>query len=536
MLRIDGRGNDNLRDLTITRGVNKYAEGSCRIEMGDTIVYCTATVEDRVPHWMMDSQQGWVTADYGMLPRSTHQRSVREGTHGQRSGRSLEIERLIGRSLRAVADLHHLGRRTIHLDCDVLQADGGTRTAAITGAYVALAEACGYLREKKLVKTSLLRDQVAAISLGLVAGELLLDLCYEEDTRAAVDIGAKEPGGSVRQAERSAGRPDHIGTDSTQGDSYMEYRKLGPTDMEVSVIGFGCWAMGKWWWGDDVVDQQSIAAVHRAVDLGINFFDTADVYGSGHSEQVLGQALRGHRDEVFVATKGGRYIGADDMPTSNVSKEYLLQACEASLKRLGTDYIDLYQVHWPDEENTAPEESMAAMVELQEAGKIRYIGVSNYNVEQMKKSMAIGQLVSLQPQYNMLDRHIEEQLLPFCRENGIGVLCYSPMARGLLTGKYDENATFPETDHRSRHPAWQGEQLRHNVEAVRRMAQVAEEAGKTMAQLAVAWVLSQPGVTCALCGAKRPDQIAETAGAAGWQLTAEQLVHIDRILKETGAG
>jgi len=188
LLRIDGRGNDNLRDLTITRGVNKYAEGSCRIEMGDTIVYCTATVEDRVPHWMMDSQQGWVTADYGMLPRSTHQRSVREGTHGQRSGRSLEIERLIGRSLRAVADLHHLGRRTIHLDCDVLQADGGTRTAAITGAYVALAEACGYLREKKLVKTSLLRDQVAAISLGLVAGELLLDLCYEEDTRAAVDM------------------------------------------------------------------------------------------------------------------------------------------------------------------------------------------------------------------------------------------------------------------------------------------------------------------------------------------------------------
>ncbi len=188
MLRIDGRGNDDLRDLTITRGVNKYAEGSCRIEMGDTIVYCTATVEDRVPQWMMDSQQGWVTADYGMLPRSTHQRSVREGTHGQRSARSLEIERLIGRSLRVVTDLHRLGRRTIHLDCDVLQADGGTRTAAITGAYVALAEAYSYLREKKLVKTSLLRDQVAAISLGLVGGELLLDLCYEEDSRAAVDM------------------------------------------------------------------------------------------------------------------------------------------------------------------------------------------------------------------------------------------------------------------------------------------------------------------------------------------------------------
>ncbi len=188
MLRIDGRDNEDLRDLSISRSISKYAEGSCLIEMGDTVVHCTATVDDRVPAWLVDSHQGWVTAEYGMLPRATTERSPREATRGQRSGRSQEISRLIGRCLRAVVDLHRLGQRAIQLDCDVLQADGGTRTAAITGAYVALAEACGYLREKKLLKSWPLRDQVAAISLGLVSGELLLDLCYEEDSRAAVDM------------------------------------------------------------------------------------------------------------------------------------------------------------------------------------------------------------------------------------------------------------------------------------------------------------------------------------------------------------
>ena len=188
MLRIDGRDNKDLRDLTITRDVNKYAEGSCRLQIGDTIVYCTATVEDRVPRWLVDSQQGWVTADYGMLPRATQERSRRESKRGYRHGRTQEIERLIGRSLRAVVNLNALGERTIQLDCDVLQADGGTRTAAITAAYVALVQACSYLRQKNQIKSWPLRDQVAAISVGLVSGELLLDLCYEEDRRAAVDM------------------------------------------------------------------------------------------------------------------------------------------------------------------------------------------------------------------------------------------------------------------------------------------------------------------------------------------------------------
>ncbi len=186
MLRKDERNNQDIREVKMTRGVNKYAEGSCLIEMGDTQVHCTATVEDRVPAWLRNSDQGWVTAEYGMLPRATTERTTREVM--QRRGRSLEIQRLVGRSLRAIVDLHALGERTIYIDCDVLQADGGTRSAAITGAYVALAEACQYLRDNNLIKSWPLRDQVAASSVGLVAGEQLLDLCYEEDSRAAVDM------------------------------------------------------------------------------------------------------------------------------------------------------------------------------------------------------------------------------------------------------------------------------------------------------------------------------------------------------------
>jgi len=205
LLRIDGRDNNDLRDLTITRDINKYAEGSCQIQMGDTIVYCTATVEDRVPHWLVNSQQGWVTADYGMLPRSTQERSPRESKQGYRSGRTQEIERLIGRSLRAVVNLNALGERTIQLDCDVLQADGGTRTAAITAAYVALAQACSHLRERNQIRIWPLHDQVAAVSVGLVSGELLLDLCYEEDKRAAVDMNiVMTAGGDVVELQATA--------------------------------------------------------------------------------------------------------------------------------------------------------------------------------------------------------------------------------------------------------------------------------------------------------------------------------------------
>lgn len=188
LTREDGRGNGDLRECKILVGVNKYAEGSCLITMGATKVHITASVEERVPRWLMDTGQGWITAEYGMLPRATSERSAREASTGRQGGRTLEIQRLIGRSLRAACDTSLLGARTITLDCDVIQADGGTRTASITGAYVALAQACRYLQRKNLVKRNPLVTQVAAVSCGIVQGELLLDLCYSEDSSAAVDL------------------------------------------------------------------------------------------------------------------------------------------------------------------------------------------------------------------------------------------------------------------------------------------------------------------------------------------------------------
>ena len=188
MIRGDGRENNELRKCTIKRGINRYAEGSCMILMGQTKVHCTASVEERVPRWLMDSDQGWVTAEYGMLPRATKERTQREAQQGHLGGRTVEIQRLIGRSLRAAIDLKQLGQRTITLDCDVLQADGGTRTASITGAFVALAEALHALQENKLLKRWPMSEQVAAISLGIVSGEVLLDLSYEEDSRAGTDM------------------------------------------------------------------------------------------------------------------------------------------------------------------------------------------------------------------------------------------------------------------------------------------------------------------------------------------------------------
>jgi ribonuclease PH len=205
MIRGDGRENNELRKCTIKRGINRYAEGSCMILMGQTKVHCTASIEDRVPRFLMDSDQGWVTGEYGMLPRATKERTQREAQKGQLGGRTVEIQRLIGRSLRAAIDLKQLGQRTITLDCDVLQADGGTRTAAITGAYVALAEALHALQENKLIKRWPMSEQVGAISLGIVSGEVMLDLAYEEDSRAGVDMNlVMTSGGRAIEVQASA--------------------------------------------------------------------------------------------------------------------------------------------------------------------------------------------------------------------------------------------------------------------------------------------------------------------------------------------
>ncbi len=310
----------------------------------------------------------------------------------------------------------------------------------------------------------------------------------------------------------------------------MRYRQLGNSDLNVSVIGFGGWAAGKLFWGEDVVDADSIAAVHRALDLGINLFDTAPVYGEGHSERILAQALGPRRQEVYLATKCGRLRSPDGKLYNDSRPEAIRAECEESLQRLQTDVIDLYQVHWPDE-SVAFEDTMAALLDLQREGKIRYIGVSNFNTDQMERMRNVGELTSLQPPYSLLARGIEAEILPYCRQHNLGVLAYSPMRRGLLTGKYRPGATFPATDSRSQDPMFQGERLARIVVAVDEMASMAAAHGKTPGQMAIAWVLSQPGVTAALCGAKRPHHIEESAGAAEWELDAGTCARLSALFE-----
>lgn len=313
----------------------------------------------------------------------------------------------------------------------------------------------------------------------------------------------------------------------------MQYRKLGSSDLEVSVIGFGCWAMGKAFWGDDVVDEDSAAAVHKALDLGITLFDTAAVYGFGHSEEVLAGALGERRSDIVLATKCG--LSWDDQGSIYRSSkpEDIIQGCEDSLRRLRTDVIDLFQVHWPDE-NVPFEDTMDALVSLRDAGKIRYIGVSNFSAPQMRRMITRGELVSNQPPYSLLNRGIEKEVLPFCNESDTGILCYSPMQRGLLTGRYGPGTTFPDTDARSKDPLWQGERFERALAAIDRLKALAGEYDRTVSQLALAWVINQPGVTVALAGAKRPWQIEETAAAGDWVLDAAELARIEECM--AGAG
>jgi len=311
----------------------------------------------------------------------------------------------------------------------------------------------------------------------------------------------------------------------------VEFRKLGNTELECTTIGFGAWVIGGWLWGG-ADDNESIAAIQRAFDLGINFFDTAAVYGFGRSERLIGKALKGHRDEVIIATKCGLEWDEEENVTRNSSREHVLRTCEESLKRLDTDYIDLHQVHWPDP-NTPVEETIEALEELVRQGKIRYYGVSNFDVPLLERCMAVGRVSSLQNKYNLLEREIENAELPYCREHNIGVLAYSPMARGLLTGKFTEDWKFKEGDSRANNKMFQGETFKRNLRIVARLKELAAEHGRTVAQLALAWVLSQPGVTVALAGTRKPEQIEETAQASGWQLDEETLARIDDIVQNT---
>ena len=301
-------------------------------------------------------------------------------------------------------------------------------------------------------------------------------------------------------------------------------------------MAFGAWAVGGWPWGG-TDEEDAIAAIRRALDLGINFIDTAPAYGLGLSEEIVGRAVQGRRDQAVIATKCGLewhvekgtyfFTECDHKVYRYLGPESIRYECEQSLSRLGTDYIDLYQTHWQDK-TTPIEDTMAELLRLKDQGKIRAIGVSNVQVSHLEEYRKIGTVDSAQELYSMLDRRIEAELLPYCRENDIAVLAYSPLAQGLLTGKIGPEREFPEGDMRRGNPRYSAE----NRERIRGILDgfraIADAHGVTVGQLVIAWTLAQPGLTHALVGARNPKQVEENAGAGDVILTADEVETMSR--------
>jgi aryl-alcohol dehydrogenase-like predicted oxidoreductase len=312
----------------------------------------------------------------------------------------------------------------------------------------------------------------------------------------------------------------------------MEYRQLGKSDLKVSVIGYGAWGIGGEPFWNTEGEESSTRSIEKAIDMGVNFYDTAPVYGFGYSEELLGRALQSKRKDVIIATKCGLVWEKEKLKAirKRATRESILKEIDLSLKRLRTDYIDLYQVHWPDE-TTPIEETMDTLIKIQKEGKIRHIGVSNYSANQMKESLKYGQIVSLQPMYSMLERDVEEERLPFCIENGIGVVCYSPLASGVLTGKYDENTRFEDWRGQGIIGNFTGEVYVSHIKKVKQVEKIAEKNGKTLAQLAINWLLHQQGVSTAIVGVKTPDQVEQNIGAVGWEISNNDLKEISDILE-----
>ncbi len=290
----------------------------------------------------------------------------------------------------------------------------------------------------------------------------------------------------------------------------MLTRRLPNTDLDLSVIGMGCWAMGGLWWGDDVTDTRSIAAVEQALASGINWFDTAPLYGHGRADEVLVRALGARKHDVILATKVGvRWDGEGEHAHSALTREWIRTDVEASLRRLGVDRIDLLQVHWPCELGTPLAESMGELEKLRSEGKVRYVGLCNYDVAALTEARQYVPIVSLQSPYSMLRRELEQELLPYCHREQLGVLAYEPLCRGLLTGKFAANKRFPESDLRARDDRFQGSRFLRALTIVSRLELIAKRRKVPIAALALGWAIRQPGMTAVIAGAKGPEQVAE---------------------------
>jgi len=327
----------------------------------------------------------------------------------------------------------------------------------------------------------------------------------------------------------------------------MELRQLGKSDLKVTPVVFGAWAIGGWFWGG-TDDAEAVTAIRAAVDAGINTIDTVPMYGFGHSEEIVGKALKGIRDKVIVATKCGlrwnrtdgdfHFVAQDEQNRSHriykvLKPDSIIEECELSLKRLNVDVIDLYQCHWPD--TTTPiADTMGALMKLKEQGKIRAIGVSNFTPAMMRECLTAAPLASDQPKYSLLAREIEADVLPFCRENGIGVIVYSPLAQGLLTGKVTMDRQFAPGDLRVNTPWFQPQNRQRVLDALGRIRPIADAHRATLGQVAINWVINAPGVTSAIVGARNAAQVRENVHAAEFRLSEEEQSFIRSTFESLG--
>lgn len=315
--------------------------------------------------------------------------------------------------------------------------------------------------------------------------------------------------------------------------SPVTLRLLGTTNIRVSSVALGCWPISGMT-SLDVNEADSLATIHAAFEAGINFLDTAYAYGAkGESERLIARAIAGRRDQVVIATKGGIHWAADGSRAFDGRPETLRYECEESLRRLGTDHVELLYLHAPDP-LTPLAESAAELRRLQEQGKTRAVGVSNFTLAQLEQFHAVCPIAAFQPPYNMLQRDIERDTLPWCRDRGIAVCIYWPLMKGLLADKLARDHVFRPGDGRAKYPMFQGQEWQRNQDLLDDLRSIAASAGKTVAQVVVNWTIHQPGITAALCGAKRPEQIRETAGAMDWRLSSEQIARIDAALARRG--
>jgi aryl-alcohol dehydrogenase-like predicted oxidoreductase len=322
----------------------------------------------------------------------------------------------------------------------------------------------------------------------------------------------------------------------------METRKLGNSDIKITPVGFGAWAIGgsgwEFAWGQQD-DADSVAAIHRALELGVNWIDTAAVYGMGHSEEIVARALkewRGPRPHVFTKC----VLRWDEK--GNIRQEFsaasIRQECEDSLRRLQVDTIDLYQIHWPPEDSgPGLEEAWQTLAALKKEGKVRWVGASNFNAQQLQRAEKIAPVTSLQPPYSLIRRKIEEQTLPYCEKRGIGVIVYSPMASGLLTGAMTRKraAALPPDDFRSRNPEFREPQLSKNLELVERLRQIGARHGRTPGEVAIAWTLRHPAVTGAIVGARNAKQAEGVMRAGELKLSADEIAEIEGVAAAVSA-